>query len=139
MALKCPRTNTPLKEITLDGIKLDISEKCGGVWLSNLEIKKLDEVQESAGDKLVEILENFKSENVDFDQRIKCPKCPDSIMMRNFYSPKRAFQMDTCPTCAGIWLDPVGELGDFAGGFILEGERAAPGGQGDREAIGIAH
>lgn len=122
MALNCPRTNTPLKEIIVDGIKLDISEKCGGVWFDNYEIKKLDEAHETAGDKLADLLEAFIDDNVDFSQRIKCPKCPDSVLLRHFYSPKRSIQMDTCPTCAGIWLDP-GELTHLRNLFSTEEEK----------------
>jgi Zn-finger nucleic acid-binding protein len=124
MTLMCPRTNSPLKEVLVDGIKVDISEKCGGLWLDNFEIKKIDEAKESAGDKLVEILEKFIDKKVDLDTRIKCPKCKDAIMMRNFYSPKRCFQVDTCPSCAGVWLDP-GELTHLRSLFKTEAEKNA--------------
>jgi len=113
-----------MKEITVDGIKLDISEKCGGVWLDNYEIKKLDEVTETAGDKVVDLLECFIDEKVDLAQRIKCPKCTESVMMRNYYSPKRAIQIDTCPTCNGVWLDP-GELTHLRTLFKTEEEKDA--------------
>ncbi len=124
MALKCPRTQSPLKEITMDGIKIDISEKCGGVWLDNYELKKLDEAQETAGDNLVEHLEAYVDAKIDLSKRINCPKCVNSVMMRNFYSPKRAIQIDTCPTCNGVWLDP-GELTHLRKLFKTEEEKNA--------------
>ncbi|MEZ4813836.1 MAG: zf-TFIIB domain-containing protein [Bdellovibrionota bacterium] len=126
MALKCPRTQTLMKEITLDGIKLDISEACGGVWLDNQEIKKIDEANEAAGDKLVDILSEYQPKGIDYDQRIHCPKCSSSVLMRHYYSPKRSIQIDTCPTCAGIWLDP-GELSTLRELFKTEVERKAYG------------
>lgn len=115
-----------MKEMTVDGINVEISEKCGGVWLDNYELKKLDEASETAGDKLAELLEAYIDDNIDFNQRIKCPKCPSSILMRNFYSPKRAIQIDTCPTCNGIWLDP-GELTHLRTLFKTEAEKDAYG------------
>jgi Zn-finger nucleic acid-binding protein len=37
-------------------------------------------------------------------------KCSDTLLMRHFFSAKRAVTVDECPTCAGVWLD-AGELG----------------------------
>lgn len=42
-------------------------------------------------------------------KRIRCPKCPDIVMMRRYYSPLKLIEIDECPGCAGIWLD-TGEL-----------------------------
>ena len=36
-------------------------------------------------------------------------KCSDTLLMRHFFSAKRAVTVDECPTCAGVWLD-AGEL-----------------------------
>ncbi len=109
MALKCPRTQTPLKEVTIDGIKLDISEACGGVWFDNQELQKMDNFKETAGDTLIDILQPFGSSQINFDQKINCPKCPEITLMRNYYSPQRSVQIDTCGKCGGVWIDP-GEL-----------------------------
>jgi len=35
--------------------------------------------------------------------------CPDSVLMRHFFSAQRAVTVDECPTCGGVWLD-AGEL-----------------------------
>ena len=39
--MKCPRTGTDLKEIEIDGVKIDISESCGGVWFDNFERREI--------------------------------------------------------------------------------------------------
>lgn len=124
MSLKCPRTNTPLKEVELDGVVVNISEACGGVWFDNFEIKKFDEIHEKAGDKLVEILAPFQNKSIDEEKRMHCPKCKDIILMRHFESPKRAFKVDECAQCAGIWLDP-GELAQLRSLFKTEEQRKA--------------
>ena len=41
----------------------------------------------------------------DQTQKRKCPKCEDTIMMRNFFSIKKEVEVDHCPKCAGYWLD----------------------------------
>lgn len=124
MTLKCPRTSAPLKEINVDGIKVDISEKCGGVWFDIYELKKVDEANESAGEKLIEILKAFEVKNIDLTPRIKCLKCLDVVMYRHFYSPHKTFQIDTCPACGGVWLDPT-ELAQLKGIFKTEKEKIA--------------
>ena len=40
--MKCPRTGTELKEIEVGGVKVDISEACGGVWFNNFELQHFD-------------------------------------------------------------------------------------------------
>ncbi len=107
--MQCPRTKKTLKEVDINGIKIDISEGCGGVWFDNFELEKFDEVQKPAGDELVGMLENHRKDDIDLEQRLKCPKCQDVTMQRHFFSVKQKVEIDVCPQCAGIWLDP-GEL-----------------------------
>lgn len=46
---------------------------------------------------------------IDFDKRRVCPKCPDIVLMRHYYSKKRGVVVDECPNGGGFWLD-AGEL-----------------------------
>lgn len=123
--MKCPRTGTEMKEIEIGGIKVDISEACGGVWFDNFEIKKFDEVHESAGEELIQLMEKYRDKHLDLSQRLKCPK-DGTIMMRRFYSPARAIEIDECPQCGGIWLD-AGELAMIRDMFPAEEDREAAG------------
>ncbi|MGC6483001.1 MAG: zf-TFIIB domain-containing protein [Synechococcus sp.] len=84
-------------------------EACGGVWFDNFELKKFDEVHESAGEKLVESMALYANESIDLNERIYTPRYPDILMVRRFYSPKRQIEIDEYPQCGGIWLD-AGEL-----------------------------
>jgi Zn-finger nucleic acid-binding protein len=78
------------------------------MWFDQGELRWFDEPTEPAGHVLLEMTGNPKI-SVDLSQRRSCPKCPDSVLMRHFFSAKRAVTVDECPTCAGIWLDS-GEL-----------------------------
>jgi len=110
--MKCPRTGANMKEVEINGIKLDVSEGCAGVWFDNFEFQKFDEARESAGDQLIGMLEKTPEKEVDLDQRISCPRCPNTVMMRHFASPLRKIQIDKCPACGGMWLD-AGELAHY--------------------------
>ena len=124
--MKCPRTGTQLKEVEIGGIKVDISEACGGVWLDNFELKKFDEVRESAGQQLIELMSQYRSDDIDLSQRLSSPRHPEVVMMRRFFSPKRLIEIDECPQCGGIWLD-AGELTKIRELFPTEEDREKAG------------
>ena len=107
--MKCPACSKELTEITVNDVKVDACRKgCGGIWFDVFELKKLTDPDESAGESLLD-LERDESVKVDHEARKKCPKCDDMIMMRHFYSPEKAVELDSCPSCGGHWLD-FGEL-----------------------------
>jgi len=121
----CPRTGTPLKEIEIDGIKVDFSEACGGVWFDNFELKKFDEVHEAGGEALARLMDEHKKDFLNLEERLKCPK-DGTIMMRHFFSPARKIEIDECPQCGGIWLDG-GELTSLRNLYPTEEEREKAG------------
>jgi len=81
---------------------------CGGLWFDIGEFRKFDEPHEEGGETLLSV-ERDSSVSLDRTRRLRCPKCPDSVMTRHFFSSKREVEIDECPTCAAFWLD-VGEL-----------------------------
>lgn len=42
---------------------------------------------------------------VDKVSKRRCPKCPDQVLLRRYFSRLRRTQIDECPNCAGVWLD----------------------------------
>jgi len=81
---------------------------CGGIWFDNFELKKVDDPQEFEGGALLHIGRD-ETVVVDTARRRKCPKCPDIVMMRHYFSEQRKVEVDECPGCGGVWLDG-GEL-----------------------------
>ena len=118
---KCPRSGATLKKIIADGVELDVSEHSGGIWFDHFELNKFTDPQSAAGRKLVEHIEKFsvRISNETAQERLNCPVDHDIVMMRRFYSPKMRIQIDECPECGGIWLDP-GELKDIVNLFRNE-------------------
>ena len=106
--MNCPACGRALTEVAAGEVMVDACRSgCGGLWFDHREIKKLDDANEEAGDALV--FERGAGVQVDASARRKCPKCPDTVMMRHVYSPRRPVEVDECPSCGGFWLDG-GEL-----------------------------
>lgn len=81
---------------------------CGGIWFDNFEMRSLTDPLNFDATALLNV--NYDHNTlVDHERRRKCPKCPDIVMMRHFFSQRRQVQVDECPNCGGMWLD-AGEL-----------------------------
>jgi len=107
--IRCPACAQPLVPTTLDGLTVDVcSNGCGGIWFDHGELRRFADPAYAAGRALVAVAPRLPT-TVDPTPRRRCPKCPDSVLMRHYFSPQRAVTIDGCPTCAGIWLD-AGEL-----------------------------
>ena len=120
--MNCPACNNTMEEITVGDITVDVCKGgCGGIWFDQLELKKVDEPHESAGEALLDI-ERDESVKIDPSQKRNCPKCKDVVMMRHFSSVKRKVEVDECANCGGMWLDQ-GELGQIRSQFKTEQER----------------
>jgi Zn-finger nucleic acid-binding protein len=103
--MKCPRTGTKMERVVIDGIEIDLSLGCGGVWFDGFELEKFDEVHEKAGEILANHMQQYHQALDDPDARLKCPRDTNVVMMRHYYSPKQQIEIDECPQCGGVWLD----------------------------------
>ncbi|WP_299269021.1 zf-TFIIB domain-containing protein [uncultured Psychrosphaera sp.] len=121
--MKCPRTGTKLKPVKLGPIQVEISEKCGGVFFDQKELELFNDPADIKGNVLVKHLTQFDNDSYDPSARVRCPKCPDTIMMRRYESPAHIVEIDECPSCAGIWLD-TGELKLLRDNHLSQKERA---------------
>jgi len=120
--MKCPACGNALVAKKAGDVEVDVCEGgCGGIWFDWLELKKFDEPHESVGEELLEVARD-PGVVVDRSKRLACPKCDGVVMMRHFFSVKRAVEVDECPGCGGYWLD-AGELGQIRGLFGSEQER----------------
>lgn len=107
--MNCPACAHPMTEITTGAIAVDACQGgCGGLWFDPRELRKVDERHEGGGEALLDIPRSLKS-RVDLDARRRCPRCPDTVLMRRLSSPQSRVTVDECPACGGFFLDP-GEL-----------------------------
>lgn len=106
--MDCPACERMLGEIELDAMRVDVCRTgCGGVWFDRFELQKVDERHESAGESLLRYQPDLELE-ADKTREHHCPR-DGARMMRHFFNAQRDVEVDTCPQCAGIWVD-AGEL-----------------------------
>lgn len=118
----CPACGHHLSPLTISDITLDVCKgKCGGIWFDCFELKKFDEPHEQAGNLLLEVGMD-SSIKLDHSKKRRCPKCPEVMMMRHFYSIKRNVEVDECPSCGGYWFD-YGELPTIRTQYVTEEQR----------------
>lgn len=109
----CPACACELSTRTVGDVTVDVCDGgCGGIWLDQYELAKVDESAESAGEQLLDVRRD-PDLAVDPEKRYSCPRCADfPTLLRHFWSVERAVTMDECPECGGVFLD-VGELGSI--------------------------
>ncbi len=122
--MRCPACGNALSTMTVGGITVDVCKGgCAGIWFDRYELMKVDESHESAGEELTHIEgDSDILSAIEHTKRLSCPKTPDVVMMRHFFSVKRQVAVDECPDCGGYWLD-VGELATIRTEFATAEER----------------
>ncbi len=74
---------------------------CGGIWFDATELER---VSASAATTLHTIW-NVPTSNVKLTEPRWCPRCPDLVLERKWFSETKQVEIDQCPKCGGIWLD----------------------------------
>ena len=122
--MECPACGRKLKANTVGGLTVDVcAGGCGGIWFDQLELRKVDDQEEAAGEALLAVPRD-PAVQVDHDEQWACPKSLDVIMMRHFYSPRRQVEIDECAKCGGVWLD-AGELATVRSQYASQAQRQA--------------
>lgn len=121
--MNCPRTRTKLKKINVGKIPVFVSEKCGGVFLENRTLTLFECPTGDRGKALANHLSQFSADSLNLDERVSCPTCSDTVMLRRYYSPLHVVEIDECPGCGGIWLD-TGELSKLQSLMLNEKDKA---------------
>lgn len=108
--MQCPSCNRSLDKKNECGIELDVCMTgCGGVWFDASELENFDDEQELVSSSVLFSGKNQNSVVIDRAKIRKCPKCTLVDLDRNCHYSDFDIEIDSCPQCAGIWLDP-GEL-----------------------------
>jgi Zn-finger nucleic acid-binding protein len=109
IGMNCPACGNELAPITAGAVTVDVCQAgCHGIWFDAFELKRSSAQPESARRELMH-LNRPPAEPVDPKPKRPCPRCPDIVMMRRFFSARRLVEVDECPNCGGLWLDG-GEL-----------------------------
>ena len=66
---------------------------------------------------------NVPTRNVKLTEPRWCPRCPDLVLERKWFSETKQVEIDQCPKCGGIWLD----AGEFTRIYDeIKGAKIAP-------------
>ena len=102
--MDCPACQSKLNEVDVCGLRVDLCQNgCGGIWFDRFELNQTNTIHAHTIQNL------FKASRAQYDQKImtsqrRCPR-DSTIMQQHYYSIKKEVEVDTCPCCAGIWLD----------------------------------
>ena len=102
--MKCPKCKLEdLKEIKIDGIKIDRCEYCGGLWFDKDELK----ITRDNRDKNLSWLEfdlwEDESKLMVSGKSVNCPRDKKPLFKIKYGSTD--VMVDICLDCHGIWLD----------------------------------
>ena len=106
--MKCPACDNNLTKINTVGIKIDICKgSCGGLWVENTQIKKLDRLKSGAGSELL-LIEKTEGVKIYRDAEHPCPQCKTTLLYRHFFSKQYDTEVNQCSKCGGFWIDAGG-------------------------------
>lgn len=102
--MKCPSCKNSLREKNAGGMTLDICYGgCGGIWFDASELECVS-VSAPAASTLHSIWQ-IPSSNAPSAKACVCPRCPEQVLDRKWFSDLKQVEIDQCPKCGGIWLD----------------------------------
>lgn len=106
--MKCVTCSSNLVTDSIEGVKVDACESCGGCWLDSGELKQIVDIREKTFSPEEVSLVRGISEQVFHGREEKqkehaCPKC-DQLMDRFNYAATTGILLDKCSE-HGIWFD----------------------------------
>lgn len=95
--MKCPVDGTPLRQTKRHRNEVDECPKCRGIWLSPLELDRLEDIKFRIDSLKGSILVSSA------ETKLPCPVCGEN--MREFNYRYHQLRLDHCPQQHGFWLD----------------------------------
>ena len=100
--MKCPACQGPLRQKSAGPLTLDVCYGgCGGIWFDQTELNRVD----ARGAASLHTVWRDPNKPVVLTEPRLCPRCPDQVLDRKWFSDSRKVEIDQCPRCGGIWLD----------------------------------
>ena len=100
----CPRCETAMTVIQMEGVEIEHCENCGGICLDYGELDMV--ADDMTGSLEYSTLTDDKLETNDGRLLIACPKCAVSPAMRKIeFLGVGDIVLDRCDSCGVIWLD----------------------------------
>lgn len=106
--MQCPKCQAKMEKVTTPRGVVDRCTSCRGLWFDAEEHEELREFAEN-----IDTGDPEKGAEQDKIDRIACPVCPNSRMIRMVDPGQPHIRFESCPTCYGRYYD-AGEFRDFA-------------------------
>ena len=116
--MNCPKCKSSMNRVTEDGIEVDRCTACQGIWFDILEDEKL-----RARAREVDTGSARTGAKYNPSDRINCPICPNTQLLRMVDPHQSHVWFESCPSCFGRFFD-AGEfrdLGQRTLGDVLKG------------------
>ena len=100
--MQCPRCQSELETIEVDGIELESCPECGGLWFDQGELRRAKDL--ALPDLHWKEFEIWKHEH-HFDATadgLACPRCRQPMVHLRYHETE--VEIDHCPACSGVWL-----------------------------------
>ena len=106
--MQCPKCQSPFEQVATAEGTIDRCSACKGLWFDLLEHEELKRHAKAldVGDAAVGASHNR-------NDRIACPVCPNSPMIRMVDAAQPHIWFESCTVCYGRFYD-AGEFRDFA-------------------------
>jgi Zn-finger nucleic acid-binding protein len=100
--MKCPACKSPLREKGAGGMTLDVCYGgCGGIWFDAAELERVS----ARAAATLHTIWNVPVIQMKLTEPRPCPRCPEQILERKWFSDSQKVEIDQCPKCGGVWLD----------------------------------
>ena len=106
--MQCPKCRCDMEKAPTPGGVIDRCVNCKGMWFEMLEDQDLKPYAGEVDTGSAEVGAHFNK--ID---RIKCPTCPDSQLIRMVDADQPHIWFESCPVCYGRFFD-AGEFRDFS-------------------------
>ncbi len=108
--MKCPVDGNDLVQQTYEaGIEVDKCPACGGIWLDEQELQRIEDSTENDYQDEIGKLPDLAGQAYAMafarsKPPVNCPRC-DREMERREHGSCSQVMIDICPSCRGVWLD----------------------------------
>ena len=106
--MECPKCGARFEQVQVEGETVDRCTGCQGLWF---DLEEHEELKAHAG--LLDSGDAALGARHDGNDRIACPKCPNSPLIRMVDPAQPHIRFESCTVCYGRFYD-AGEFRDFA-------------------------
>ncbi len=106
--MKCPKCQAEMEKVSVNSVEIDRCTSCQGIWFDMLEDHQL-----LAKAAEIDIGDASVGAQYNLIDRIRCPVCPNTPMIRMVDNHQPHIRFESCPSCYGRFFD-AGEFRDLA-------------------------